>query len=65
MSCFCYIVHVLFSTVVQSILLPPVRKAVQHFEISTFSEPLKLSRFSRFMELDGKHKKQQCHADIA
>jgi len=38
---------------VQSILLPPVRKAVQHFEISTFSEPLKLSRFSRFMELVG------------
>ncbi len=26
-------VHVLFSTIVQCVLLPPVRKAVQHFEI--------------------------------
>ena len=39
------IVHVLFSTVVQGALLPPVRKAVPHFGISTLSKPLKLSQF--------------------
>lgn len=52
---FCYIVHVLLSMVVQSILVPPVREAVQHFEISTLTEPLTLSglSFGTFVELSG------------
>ena len=59
------IVHVLFSTVVQGVLLPPVRKAVQHIEISTLSEPLKLSQFQSVHETCCKQTEQQCcHADI-
>jgi len=59
------IVHVLFSTVVQGVLLPPVRKAAQHIEISTLSEPLKLSQFQSVHETCWKQTEQQCcHADI-
>ncbi len=55
LSCFCYIVHLLFSTVLQNILLPSVRKAVQRFASSTLSE------IEVFHENRGKQPKQQCH----